>query len=96
MKTYTTEITQGTADNIINFLSNKGYDMEILVGCLNDGFIAEIGNNNFSLGKIKLRKFIIVVEQYINEWTSALKMILTDDESVYNKYYDIALQAIEN
>ena len=96
MKTYTTEITQGTADNIINFLSNKGYDMEILGGCLNDGFIAEIGNNNFSLGKIKLRKFIIVVEQYINEWTSGLKMILTDDEGMYNKYYDIALQGIEN
>ena len=44
MKTYTTEITQGTADNIINFLSNKGYDMDVLVGNLTDGFIAEIIN----------------------------------------------------
>ena len=96
MKTYTTEITQGTADNIISFLSNKGYDMDVLEGNLTDGFIAEIGNNNFSLGKIKFRKFIIVVEQYLNEWSSSLKMILTDDEGMYNKYYDIALQGIEN
>lgn len=87
MKNYTTEISQRTADNISNYLAINEYNIEFIEGDLMDGFICKIGANNLKLSNIKMRKFIIVVEKYINEWTSALQMILTDDEDLFNQYY---------
>ena len=88
MKNYKTEITSKTAENISNYLVNNGYDFEVIEGNLQDNLLAEIGENTLKLGKIKMRKFIIIVEKFLNEWSSSLEMILTDDAELYSEYYN--------
>ena len=73
------------AENIVNSLIEMGYDVVILEGCLNNNYFCEVGENNLKLGKKKLRKYLIIVEKYINEWSSGLEMLLTDSQE---KYYE--------
>ena len=71
------------AENIVNSLVEMGYNVEILEGSLNDNYFCEVGENNLKLGRKKLRKYLIIIEKYINEWSSGLEMLLTDNKKTY-------------
>lgn len=85
MKDIRMMISHQQAENIVNSLIKMGYDVEILEGCLNNNYFCEVGENNLKLGRKKLRKYLIITEKYINEWSNGLEMLLTDNQE---KYYD--------
>lgn len=86
MKDIRVMIPYQQAENIVNSLIGMGYNVGILEGCLNDNYFCEVGENNLKLGRKKLRRYLIIVEKYINEWSSGQEMLLTDNQE---KYYDM-------
>lgn len=76
-----------SCDNIIQGLQERNYDVECVEGSLLDNYFCEVGENNLKLSRWKLRKYLIVLERFVNEWTSTLELILTDNaETYYNLY----------
>lgn len=90
MKDVRMQISMHQADMIINGLMSRGYDVEEIPGGLLDNYFCEIGNSALKLGRYKMRKYMMIVECYVNEWSSALELILTDSvekfESTFNAF----------
>ena len=82
-KTISFDCMSNEITNKILSLSNSD-EIEIYEGSLRDNYI-----NNITLGRVKPRKYIIIKEQYLNEWTSYHKILLTDSENVVDKYRKI-------
>lgn len=87
MKDYRTEISSGCANNVVNYFIENGFNVEYKEGVLLDNYCIEVGENKLKFGKVKVRKYIIIVEKYLNEWSSSLEMILTDKKETYEQYY---------
>lgn len=90
MKDYRTQVDEKTVSNILNFFIGNDYDIHTIEGTLMDSYLIEVNNDNLKLGRVKLRKYMIIAETYINEWTSVHDLILTDNEALFNKYLKIA------
>lgn len=86
MKDYRKEISSRQADVIVNYFIENGYDVAYDDGTLIGNYFIEVGENYLKLGRIKLRKYIIIVEKFLNEWSSTLEMILTDSEELFESY----------
>ena len=79
--------TMENCNNIVNALQERNYDVECVPGGTLDNYFCEVGESNLKLSKWKLRKYLIVLERFVNEWTSTLELILTDNtETYYNLY----------
>ena len=88
MKDYKTNVSSQNADSIASYFTENGYNVETIEGCLMDSYLIEVGENTLKMGKVKVRKYIILVEKCLNEWSSTIEMILTDSEDTYNNYYN--------
>lgn len=87
MKDVRMRITMEKCNNIVNALQERNYDVECVPGGTLDNYFCEVGKSNLKLSRWKLRKYLIVLECFVNEWTSALELILTDNaETYYNLY----------
>lgn len=87
MKDYRTEISSGCANNVVNYFIENGFNVECREGALLDNYCIEVGENKLKIGKVKVRNYLIIVEKYLNEWSSSLEMILTDNKETYDRYY---------
>jgi hypothetical protein len=85
---YKCEVSLKVADKIYSQLTQAGYDVEVFEGLL-DSYFCEIGENakfRFTLkrgGRVKLRKYLMIIQNVKNEWSSDLTLILTDDKEEY-------------
>ena len=87
MKDIKMKITLDACNNIVNALQERNYDVEYVPGGTLDNYFCEVGESNLKLSRWKLRKYLIVLERFVNEWTSTLELILTDNaETYYNLY----------
>jgi hypothetical protein len=86
---YKCEVSLKVADKFYPQLTQAGYDVEVFEGVLLDSYFCEIGENpklKFTLkrgGRVKLRKYLMVIQNVKNEWSSDLAPILTDDKEEY-------------
>lgn len=87
MKDYRTEISSGSADDIVNYFVQNGFDVVCKEGALLDNYCIEVGENKLKIGKVKVRNYLIIVEKFLNEWSSSLELILTDSKEIYERYY---------
>ena len=87
MKDVRIQISIHQADTIVNSLMSRGYDVEEIPGGLFDNYFCEIGNSTLKLGRYKMRKYMIIVEHYVNELTSALELILTDSTEKFKNTF---------
>ena len=86
-KTISFDCMSNEITNKILSLSNSD-EIEIYEGSLRDNYIV-CNSNNITLGRVKPRKYIIIKEQYLNEWSSHYKILLTDSGNVVDKYRKI-------
>lgn len=93
MKDVRMGITMGTCNNIVNALQERNYDIECVPGGLLDNYFCEIGENNLKLSRWKLRKYLIVLERFVNEWSSDLELILTDNAETYYNLYNSYMES---
>ena len=88
MKDVRMSISLKSCDNIVQALQKRNYDVECVEGCLLDNYFCELGENNLKLSRWKFRKYMAIVERFVNTWTSKLELILTDSEETYYNLYN--------
>lgn len=67
--------------------------IETIEGGLLDNYLIDFGGLRY--GRVR-RKYMIIVSEYRNEWSSAMVAVLTDDEDKANKFIDLANEAYDN
>lgn len=77
------------------FNSNNlgSYLIETIEGGLLDNYLIDFSGLRY--GRVR-RKYMIIVSEYRNEWSSAMVAVLTDDEEKANKFIDLANEAYNN
>ena len=93
MKDVRMRITMETCDNIVNSLQERNYDVEYVPGGTLDNYFCEVGESNLKLSRWKLRKYLIVLERFVNTWTSTLELILTDNAETYYNLYNSYMES---
>lgn len=87
-KDYVVNIDMELADNFIELASELGLDCETYEGCLLDNHVIR-GAEQIKLGRVKPRKFIMIKEKYLNEWSSTLELTMTDNEEIINEFEEL-------
>ena len=64
-----------------------GVDVDVFEGALQDRYIFW-NTNNIEFEGFDNREYIIVKDIYVNEWSSKLVAILTDDIDLVEEYYE--------
>lgn len=67
--------------------------IETIEGGLLDNYLVDFSGLRY--GRVR-RKYMIIVSEYRNEWSSAMVAVLTDDEEKANKFIDVADAAYDN
>lgn len=93
MKDVRMRITMETCDTIVKALQERNYDVECIPGGTLDNYFCEVGESNLKLSRLKLRKYLIVFECFVNEWTSELELILTDNAETYYNLYNSYMES---
>lgn len=79
-------VTMAGYNKIIDLACNNNMIVDIYQGCLLDNVII-VNDDIIKIGR-KTRKYLIMVEKYLNCWTSNIELIGTDDEQTYNKWVE--------
>lgn len=87
-KDYVTNIEMVVADKCIELAGELGIDYETYQGCLLDNHVIR-GAERIGFGRVKPRKFIMIKEKYLNEWSSVLEMTMTDNEKIVNEFEEL-------
>lgn len=85
-KTITYDITNKDIEKILELCSQLEIEFDVVESTLNDEYII-YSNNAIKIGRV-FRKYMIVRETFLNEWSSKLSLIMTDDEKEYQKHYN--------
>ncbi len=85
MRTIKMQVSGEDAKTILNSISNVV--LEIHPGVLLDSFAIDFGEpRRYKWGRTLFRQYMIGREIYLNEWSSAIELRMTDSEQVYNNY----------
>lgn len=87
-KDYVTNIEMVVADKFIELASELGLYCETYEGCLLDNHVIR-GAEQIKLGRVKPRKFIMIKEKYLKEWSSTLELTMTDNEEIINEFEEL-------
>ena len=85
MKDYKTSITNDGINRLL-FNGTYAFNVDIIQGGLNDNYFIDDWNLGikFSRGKsVKPRKHLIILDSFLNEWSSDSILILTDNDKKY-------------
>lgn len=89
------EISPSNSKKIVEFALDiaQEYDYFETVrqsqGCLVDSYIIYNVDDHIKIGRYKPRKYIILRENYLNEWSSDIVITLTDDENILHEMEEI-------
>lgn len=87
MKDYKISVTNEGINNLL-FKNEFDFAIDIIQGGLNDNYFIDDFNLGLKLSRgrvVKPRKHLTILESYLNEWSSDLTLILTDNDK---KYYE--------
>lgn len=87
MKDYKISVTNEGINNLL-FKNEFDFAIDIIQGGLNDNYFIDDFNLGLKLSRgrvVKPRKHLMILESYLNEWSSDLTLILTDNDK---KYYE--------
>lgn len=76
--------------DLLNMLYNNTSDwgnVDVVKGGLMDNYFCDNFNKGLIINnhRVKPRKHLFAYEQYLNEWSSELDLVLTDDDKKYFK-----------
>ena len=87
MKDYRTIIDNDTVEMFCTTLND--YLEDSFEGCMLDNYFFDIGNNNMRWGRVKPRKYVMILEKGLNEWSSVNELYMTDSEKKYRELFDM-------
>ena len=79
MKRIEKQITLASAKNIVNWFASHDFEIETVEGTLLDAHFINTGGANVKIGRLKARKYLAVVPEFVNEWTSKLMLVMIDN-----------------
>lgn len=85
MKDYEISVTNDGINKLL-FGDKYTFDIDVIQGGLNDNYFIDDWNLGLKLSRgraVKPRKHLMVLENYLNEWSSDLTLILTDNDKKY-------------
>ena len=88
---YKTVIDNDTLTKILENADEMGIYYETVEGTLQDNYLF-FNDNIITFKGIRPRKYIIIEEKYLNEWSSELVMTMTDKDSKVDEFrmYEVA------
>lgn len=81
-------ITQNDCNKIVEMANLQSCAIDCYESVLLDNYII-YNTDKIRIGRAKPRKYIIIVEKFQNEWSSALQLIQTDSYKKVLKYESI-------
>ena len=76
-------ISLKSCEKILSLACKNDYEIEQFEGGLLDSYLISY-NKTISIDRAKPRRFIAILEEYVNEWTSRLRLVQTDNEEKIN------------
>ena len=90
MKDYNRQITCNSLNNFVDYTNDKGYDLEVIEGVLNDTCIINNYDKELSIKGVKARDFIILYPKFQNAQSNSFHILMTDNENEVNKFMALA------
>ena len=85
LKTLEYSIDLDTQRKILDLAYKSDIEVSYHEGNLNDDYM--FVNDGIRIGnRMKARKYIIMYSKHLNEWSDELRLIMTDDEKLFNKW----------
>ena len=69
-------------DDVTQLTQSEVY---LIQGCLNDAYLIDFRGLRY--GRVR-RNWLIVVPEFVNEWSDELHAMLTDDEKIVSRFMD--------
>lgn len=85
MKDYRISVTNDDINKLL-FGGKYTFDIDVIQGGLNDNYFIDDWNLGLKLSRgrvVKSRKHLMILESYLNEWSSDSILILTDNDKKY-------------
>lgn len=73
-----------TCNKIVDMANGQGLEVIQFDGCLLDDYII-YNHDTLKVGRA-IRKYMIIQEYYINEWSSGLELLLTDSDKKVDQF----------
>jgi hypothetical protein len=90
MKDYKKEITYESLNAFVQFANDKGYDIEIIEGALNDTYIINNHDKELSIKGVKARDYIILYPKFQTSRSNSFHLLMTNNKSYVNNFFAIA------
>jgi len=90
MKDYNRQITCNSLNNFVDYANDKGYDLEVIEGVLNDTYIINNYDKELSIKGVKARDYIILYPKFQNAQSNSFHILMTDNENEVNKFMALA------
>ena len=90
MKDYNRQITCNSLNNFVDYTNDKGYDLEVIEGVLNDTYIINNYDKELSIKGVKARDYIILYPKFQNTQSNSFHILMTDNENEVNKFLALA------
>lgn len=85
MRDYKTTSNLASINGLLDLAHSLNCPIECFEGSLLDNYII-YDAKRIRICKAKPRKYIILVEKYVNSWSSTTEVILTDNEKTVEEY----------
>lgn len=75
------------ADKLASDCMDRGLNVFRLDGCLVDSYAIDNSEGLVKFGRIQ-RDYVIIRETYLNEWSSTLMATFTDNEDLFDEFFE--------
>lgn len=82
MRNYSKVLSGNDVNSVIDILSEYGIYPKIIPGGLFDNLFFE-NMESFNFNSAKPRKYWMITEEYLNEWSSQYRLTMTNDAEKY-------------
>ena len=90
MKDYNRQITCNSLNNFVDYANDKGYDLEVIEGVLNDTYIINNYDKELSIKGVKARDYIILYPKFQNTQSNSFHILMTDNEKKVSEFMALA------
>ena len=90
MRDYNRQITFKSLNNFVDYSNDKGYDLEVIEGVLNDTYIINNHNKELSIKGVKARDFIILYPKFQSAQSNSFHILMTDNEKKVSEFLALA------
>ena len=90
MKDYNRQITYNSLNNFVDYANDKGYDLEVIEGVLNDTYIINNYDKELSIKGVKARDYIILYPKFQNTQSNSFHILMTDNEKKVSEFMALA------